>query len=97
MGACFCRSSKLSRESGLGSDDALSTGELAVVSEAGNKAAPVPAGLAADEVIAACAFDTLAVCVLVRKERRRARPESPRMAGIAAGNQPSLSSARRHG
>ena len=33
-----------------------------MVSEAGNKAAPVPEGLATDETVAACAFDTLAVC-----------------------------------
>src|SRR5271157_1537707 len=62
MGACFWRSSKLSSESGLGWVGAVSTGELAVVSEAGNKAAPVAEGIATDETIAACAFDTLAVC-----------------------------------
>src|SRR5664280_2350826 len=62
MGACFWRSSRLSRESGLGWVGTFSTGELAVVSEAGNKAAPVAEGLATDETIAACAFETLAVC-----------------------------------
>src|ERR1039458_8666791 len=67
MGACFWRSSKLSRESGLGSDGALSTGELVVVSEAGNKAAPVPEGLATDDATSACAFDTLAVCATSAK------------------------------
>src|ERR1039458_922612 len=67
MGACFWRSSKLSRESGLGSDGALSTGELAVVSEAGNKPALVPEGPATDETTAACAFDKLAVCATSAK------------------------------
>src|SRR5208283_5702667 len=62
MGACFWRSSRLSSESGLGWVGTFSTGELAVVSEAGNKAAPVAEGIATDETTAACAFDTLAVC-----------------------------------
>src|ERR1019366_5809911 len=63
----FWRSSRPSRESGLGWVGTFSTGELAVVSEAGNKAAPVPEGLATDETIAACAFDTLAVCATSAK------------------------------
>src|SRR5271157_3253155 len=62
MGACFCRSSRLSSESGLGCVGTFSTGELTVVSEADNKAAPVAEGLATEETTAACAFDTLAVC-----------------------------------
>src|SRR5271169_6823301 len=67
MGACFWRSSKLSRESGLGWVGTFSNGELAVVSEAGNNAAPVPEGLATDETMAACVFDTLAVCATSAK------------------------------
>src|SRR5271166_6149187 len=61
-GACCWRSNKLSRESVLGWVGTFSTGELAVVSEAGNNAAPAPEGLATEETTAACAFDTLAVC-----------------------------------
>src|SRR5271166_2808320 len=67
MGACFWRSSRLSRESGLGWVGTFSTGELAVVSEAGNNAAPAPEGLATEETTAACAFDTLAVCATSAK------------------------------
>src|SRR5271157_1388258 len=66
-GACCWRSNKLSRESGLGWVGTFSTGELAVISEAGSNAAPVPEGLATDETIAACAFDTLAVCATSAK------------------------------
>src|SRR5208337_225664 len=62
MGACFWRSSKLSSESGLGWVGIVSNGELDVVSDAGNNAAPDPEELATDETIAACAFDTLEVC-----------------------------------
>src|SRR5271157_5492029 len=62
MGACFWRSSKLSSESDLDWVGAVSNGELAGVSEAGNKATPAPEGLATEETTAACAFDTLAVC-----------------------------------
>src|SRR5271157_2204185 len=61
MGACSWRSSRLSRESGLGCVGPLSTGELTVVTEAGNKPAPVTEGFAADETTADCVFDTLAV------------------------------------
>src|SRR5271169_4527263 len=67
MGACFWRSSKLSSESGLGWVGTVSTGELAVVSEAGDNAAPVPEALATDETAAACVFDTLAVCATSAK------------------------------
>src|ERR1035437_10534334 len=67
MGACFWRSSKLSRESGLDSDSALSTGELVVVREAGNKAALDSAEPEATEVVGGCAFDTLAVCATSAK------------------------------
>src|SRR5271157_3747663 len=67
MGACFWRSSQLSRESDLGWLGTVSTGELTVVTEAGNKPAPVPKGLATDETTAACAFDTLAVCATSAK------------------------------
>src|SRR5271157_5689509 len=67
MGACFWRSSRLSRESGLGWVGIVSNGELDVVSEAGNNPAPVPEGLATDETTAACAFDTLAVCATSAK------------------------------
>src|SRR5208337_3071703 len=67
MGACSWRASKLSRESGLGWVGTASTGELAVVSEAGNKPALVPEGPATDETTAACAFDTLAVCATSAK------------------------------
>src|SRR5271165_1832985 len=61
MGACFWRSSRLSRESGLGCVGPLSTGELFVVTEAGNKPAPVTEVFAAEETTAVCVFDTLAV------------------------------------
>src|SRR5271157_4348818 len=61
MGACSWRSSKLSRESGLGWVGPVSTRELAGVSEMCNTAAPVPEGLATDETTAACTFVTLAV------------------------------------
>src|SRR5271157_3531102 len=64
MGACFWRSSRPSRESGLGWVGIVSNGELDVVSDAGNKPALVPEGLATDETTAACAFDTLAVCAM---------------------------------
>src|SRR5208337_4349454 len=67
MGACSWRASKLSSESGLGWVGTASTGELAVVSEAGNKPALVPEGPATDETTAACAFDTLAVCATSAK------------------------------
>src|SRR5271165_7438623 len=67
MGACFWRSSRPSRESGLGWVGIVSNGELDVVSEAGNNPAPVPEGLATDEAAAACAFDTLAVCATSAK------------------------------
>src|SRR5664280_2208075 len=67
MGACFWRSSRLSSESGLGWVGTFSTGEPAVVSEAGNNAAPVPEGLAAEETSTGCAFDTLAVCATSAK------------------------------
>src|SRR5665811_485116 len=67
MGACFWRSSKLSRESGLGSDGTLSTGALAVVSAAGSKAALDSGEPEAAEVVGACAFDTLAVCATSAK------------------------------
>src|SRR5271157_1838494 len=67
MGACSWRSSKLSSESGLGWDGTFSAGELAVVSEMGNNAAPVPKGLATEETSAGCAFDTLAVCATSAK------------------------------
>src|ERR1039457_495823 len=67
MGACFWRSSKLSSESGLGWVGDVSTGELAVVSEAGNNPAPVPEGFATDETTVACALDTLAVCATSAK------------------------------
>src|SRR5271157_5147427 len=67
MGACFWRSSKLSSESGLGWVGAVSNGALAGVSEAGNKAAPDAAEPKAAEVVAACAFDTLAVCATSAK------------------------------
>src|SRR5664280_2236650 len=66
-GACCWRSNKLSRESGLGWVGTFSTGELAVVSGAGNNAAPVPEGLAPEETSTACAFDTLAVCATSAK------------------------------
>src|SRR5208282_1529793 len=67
MGACFWRPSRLSRESGLGWVGTFSTGELIVVTEAGNEPAPVLEGFAADETTAACAFDTLAVCATSAK------------------------------
>src|SRR5664280_1737094 len=67
MGACVWRSSRLSSESGLGWVGTFSTGEPAVVSEAGNNAAPVPEGLAAEETSTGCAFDTLAVCATSAK------------------------------
>src|SRR5271157_5544454 len=67
MGACFWRSSKLSSESDLDWVGAVSNGELAGVSEAGNKAAPAPEGLATEETTAACAFDKLAVCATSAK------------------------------
>src|SRR5271157_4035320 len=67
MGACSWRSSKLSSESGLGRDGTFSAGELAVVSEMGNNAAPVPEGLATEETSAGCAFHTLAVCATSAK------------------------------
>src|SRR5271165_5190794 len=67
MGACFWRSSRPSRESGLGWVGIVSNGELDVVSDAGNNPAPVPEGLATDETTAACAFDTLAVCATSAK------------------------------
>src|SRR5208283_1533285 len=67
MGACSWRSSKLSSESALGWDSTFSAGELAVVSEMGNNAAPVPEGLATEETSAGCAFDTLAVCATSAK------------------------------
>src|SRR5665811_1585459 len=67
MGACFWRSSKLSRESGFGWVGPVSTGELAVVREEGNKAALDSAEPEAADVVAACAFDTLAVCATSAK------------------------------
>src|ERR1019366_1909697 len=77
MGACFCRSSKLARESGLGSDGALSTGELVVVNEAGNKAALDSAEPVAAEVVGAGAFDTLAVCATSAKGKASGSTRKP--------------------
>src|SRR5208283_2984743 len=61
MGARFWRSSKLSRESGVGWLEAVS-GEAVALSEAGSTAALVSAELATGPAVGACAFDTLAVC-----------------------------------